>query len=116
MIRLEREVTYRGKTTRTVTYAITSLTRARASAWILLGLLRGRWPIENKAFYVLDVAFGEDACRVRTKTAPQALAALRTTALNFLRRQHLPITQTLREHAYNLQSLLTKLAKRNNPN
>ena len=116
MIRLEREVTLHGKTTRTVTYAITSLTRAQATAWILLWLLRGRWHIENKAFYVLDVAFGEDACRVRTKTAPQALAALRTAALNFLRRQKLPITATLREHAYNLQSLLSKLAKMNNRN
>ena len=32
-----------------------------------------------------DVALGEDACRVRTGHAPQALAALRNTVISLVR-------------------------------
>lgn len=116
LIRLEREVTCQGETTRSVTYAITSLSRQMAIANVLLWLLRGRWQIENKAFHVLDVAFGEDASRIRTRSAPHIMAAIRAAALNFLRKLDLPITHTLREHALRPDKLLTRLAKFNNPN
>jgi hypothetical protein len=116
LIRLEREVTCRGRTTRSVVYAITSLPRERANAKTLLWLLRGRWHIENKAFHVLDVAFGEDASRIRTRSAPHVLAAIRAAALNILRKLGLPVTHTLREHAQRPDRLLARLARFNNPN
>jgi predicted transposase YbfD/YdcC len=78
---------------------VTSLSREQADASRLLSLLRGRWRIENSVFHVLDVVFGEDASRVRTKQSPSVLAAVRAAALNFLRKLKLPVAATLREHA-----------------
>jgi predicted transposase YbfD/YdcC len=65
---------------RTVTvYAITSLTFNQASPARLADLLRGHWAIENGLHYVRDVTFSEDASQVRTGTAPQVMATLRTS-------------------------------------
>ena len=110
LIKLEREVRAK-KQTKTVTHVITSRSRTAANASTLLALARGRWQIENKVFYLTDTVFGEDASRVRTKSAPRVLAILRTTALNFIRKHGLPITQTVRAHTYNIETLLAKLEK-----
>ena len=74
--RIERTVTRRGKLSREVAYAITSL-GPRSGPPVLLRLWRGHWRIENQLHYVRDVTFGEDASSVRTGAAPQVLAALR---------------------------------------
>lgn len=47
--------------------------------------VRTHWGIENKLHWVLDVAFNEDASRVRKDHAPQNLALIRHVALNLLR-------------------------------
>ena len=47
--------------------------------------IRAHWGIENSLHWVLDVAFGEDDCRVRKDHAPQNFATLRKIALNLLR-------------------------------
>jgi Transposase DDE domain len=75
------------KTEREVSYAITSLPPARASAARLLQLHRGHWGIENRAHWVRDVTFDEDRCQVRSGAAPQALAACRNLVLALLRRR-----------------------------
>ena len=49
--------------------------------------VRGHWGIENALHWVLDVAFREDECRVRTDHAPQNLATLRQLAVNLLRQE-----------------------------
>ena len=67
-----------------VGYVITSLDRGRADAARLLALIRAHWGIENELHHVRDVSLGEDACRVRTGSSPQVLAALRNTALHLL--------------------------------
>jgi hypothetical protein len=77
-----RERTVKGKTTVEVAYGITSLTPAAADAARLLGLVREHWRIENCLHYVRDVTLGEDACRVRTGSAPQVLAALRNATIH----------------------------------
>jgi predicted transposase YbfD/YdcC len=46
--------------------------------------VRGHWGIENQEHYILDVAFREDACRIRRENAPANLATLRHMALNLL--------------------------------
>jgi predicted transposase YbfD/YdcC len=47
--------------------------------------VRSHWRIENSMHWVLDMAFGEDHCRVRTDNAAQNLAILRRITLNLLR-------------------------------
>lgn len=51
----------------------------------LMSAIRAHWGIENSLHWVLDVAFGEDDCRVRRDHAPQNLATLRKLTLNLLR-------------------------------
>ncbi|MFD1558849.1 ISAs1 family transposase [Paraburkholderia silviterrae] len=48
--------------------------------------VRSHWHIENSLHWVLDVAFGEDQCRVRVENAAQNFAILRRMALNLLKR------------------------------
>lgn len=81
---LTRERTIRGQKTVEVVYGITSLTPERADAAALLALVRDHWGIENALHYVRDVTLGEDACRVRSGSAPQVLAALRNTVVYLL--------------------------------
>jgi predicted acylesterase/phospholipase RssA/predicted transposase YbfD/YdcC len=77
---LERRVWQRGRGERLETAcAITSLLPEEASAEELLALWRGHWGIETRLHYVRDVTLGEDACRVRSGHAPQALAAVRNS-------------------------------------
>jgi predicted transposase YbfD/YdcC len=68
-----------------ITYGVTSLTPAEASAAQLEALWRGHWTIENRVHRVRDVTWGEDASQVRIGHAPQALAALRNGLLSLLR-------------------------------
>ena len=49
--------------------------------------VRAHWGIENGLHWVLDVAFAEDTCRVRTGHAAHNLALLRRFALNLLRQE-----------------------------
>lgn len=44
-------------------------------------LLRGHWSIENQLHWVLDVIFGEDACKARKDNSPLNLNVLRKIAL-----------------------------------
>ena len=53
----------------------------------LLQATRHHWGIENKLHWVLDVAFGEDDCRLRVGHGPQNLALLRQIALNLLHQE-----------------------------
>ena len=49
-------------------------------------VIRSHWGIENRLHWVLDLAFHEDASRVRADHAPENLAIIRHLALNLLRR------------------------------
>lgn len=55
-----------------------------SQATVLLNAIRTHWAIENSLHWVLDVSFGEDACRIRRDCAPQNFALLRHLALNLL--------------------------------
>ena len=82
---LTRERTEKGKTTVEVVYGITSLSRERADAERLLGLVRAHWGIENGSHYRRDVTLGEDQSRVRKGSAPEILAGLRNSIIHLVK-------------------------------
>lgn len=84
--RLTRQRIVHGKQSTETVYAITSLTADKADPARLLSLSRAHWGIENCLHYVRDVTYREDQARSNAGNAPQALAALRNTALTMLRR------------------------------
>lgn len=49
--------------------------------------VRGHWAIENALHGVLDIAFREDDCRIRTGHAPENFARLRPIAFNLLKQE-----------------------------
>jgi len=67
----------------------------------LLAAVRAHWGIENSVHWVLDVAFDEDASRIRKDHAARNMATLRRLALNLLRQdgQHKRGVQTRRQRA-----------------
>jgi len=57
----------------------------QADAQLFLQAVREHWGIENGCHWVLDVCFGEDACRSRKGHAAENLAYIRRMALSMLR-------------------------------
>lgn len=97
--KLVRQRTIRGKTTSETAYGITSLSRDKADAARLLELTRQHWGVEM-LFWVRDVTFGEDACRVRSGNAPAILSALRNACCTLLDHAgHANKAAALRRHA-----------------
>ena len=88
VFRLQRRRTAKksGKESEEIVYGVTSLSRERASGEELLKLVRGHWRIENQSHWVRDVTYGEDQSQVRVGSLPQAMAALRNTAIGLMRR------------------------------
>ena len=84
--RIERIRELKDRCSREVVYAITSCDPGKHRPAALLQLSRDHWAIENCLFHVRDVTFGEDRCRVRSGSAPRALAELRNAALTLIRR------------------------------
>jgi predicted transposase YbfD/YdcC len=85
-LRITRRVRdLRSRRWRTVTvYAVTSLTATRASPARLADYVRGHWGIEA-LHHIRDTTYAEDTSRVRTGTAPRAMASLRNLAIGILR-------------------------------
>jgi predicted transposase YbfD/YdcC len=83
--RIERIREHKTYCSREVIYAITSLPADKRAPADLLRLSRDHWQIENGLFHVRDVTFKEDASRVRSGAAPEALADLRNATLNLIR-------------------------------
>ncbi len=67
-----------------VRYYISS---AELTAEQLAVSVRSHWAIENSLHYVLDVAMGEDACRIRRDDSAEVLAGFRHIALNLLKNE-----------------------------
>lgn len=99
------------KTSCETVYGITSLPRHQARAARLLDLNRHHWTIENGVFYVRDETLGEDRSRIRTRSGPQVMAALRNAALSLLRMTgSTNISASLRDCSWNIQLVKKLLA------
>ena len=103
--RIERVVLKKGKETREIAYAITSLSAEQATAAQLLSYNRGHWGIES-LHWVRDVSFGEDACREKRPHVAQNLASLRNACLSLLRLNgHNGILSSLRHFSWKITDL-----------
>ena len=94
----------KGKISRETSYIITSLSPQQATPAQLLRLVRGHWGIENRLHWVRDVTFDEDRCQVRTRSAPQVMAAFRNLVIGLFRLTGVRnIAAALRTHAWHAQ-------------
>jgi predicted transposase YbfD/YdcC len=99
-----------GKRTEATRYFITSVPRKVAGASELLRWTRGHWSIENKSHHVRDVTFGEDASRIRKRSGPEVMAAIRNATIGFLRSTGITnIAEALRRNASRVEDLFAKL-------
>ncbi|MEV3913088.1 hypothetical protein [Streptomyces canus] len=73
-----------GKVETKTVYAVTSLPPEQAGPAQLAELEQNHWSVEA-LHHVRDVTFSEDASRVRTDTAPRAMATLRNLAIGLMR-------------------------------
>lgn len=107
---VESEVVKDGTTTHETRYFITSVSRAVADAAQLLQWARGHWSIENRSHYVRDVTMSEDSSRIRKRSGPQVMAALRNATIGFLRTMgQANIAESLRRNASQVGELFAKL-------
>ncbi len=82
MVESERQC--EGQISRELRYYISSLS---PNAKQLAESIRSHWAIENPLHWVLDVAFREDECRIRTGNAAENFALLRHLALSALNQE-----------------------------
>jgi len=95
-----RRIVTTGKATLERVYGVTDLTAEQADATELARRVRDHWGIENKIHHVRDTTYAEDASRIRTGTAPRAMASLRNLAIGALRLiDQTNIAAGLRHHA-----------------
>ncbi|OAS13447.1 hypothetical protein A5481_31085 [Methylobacterium platani] len=83
--RIERIRETKGRMSREIAYAVTSLTPEQADPDALLALWRDHWLIENRLHWRRDVILREDDSRIRTGAGPQAMAALRNAMLHLVK-------------------------------
>lgn len=83
VVLVERTRRLWNKTTHEVQFYLSSLPPESLQ---IAPAVRQHWGIENGLHWVLDVTFGEDACRVRSLHAPHNLSLLRRFAVNALNR------------------------------
>jgi predicted transposase YbfD/YdcC len=89
VFKIEREVEEltTGKRRREVSYGITSLNQQQADAARLLASQRQHWQIENGLHYRRDKTLREDASRLRTGQAVQAMAVINNLVIGLVLRQ-----------------------------
>jgi predicted transposase YbfD/YdcC len=94
MIESLRDV--KGKVSLEKRYFISSITNAQRFEEVV----KRHWAIENEEHWILDVQFGEDACRVRKDHSAENFAFIRRMALNILRRNESAKKISLKRRIY----------------
>ncbi len=84
VVAAELECTRDAKTSLDRRYFITSLPPEPVK---LAHAVRSHWGIENSLHWVLDVVFGEDSSRARTRNAASNLSSLRRLAHNLIKKE-----------------------------
>ncbi|WP_431964880.1 ISAs1 family transposase [Actinacidiphila sp. bgisy160] len=74
----------RGKIQHKTVYVVTSLAPDQAGPSYLAQLVQDHWSVEA-LHHVRDVTFAEDASKIRTGSAPRAMATLRNLAIGLMR-------------------------------
>ena len=95
---IERTVIHKASGKRSVehAYGITSHRPDSASPQRLLALNRGHWCVES-AHHILDTAFDEDRCRIRTGHGPENTSRLRRFAIGLIRTHSHSVAAALRK-------------------
>lgn len=83
-IKRRRVNTKTGKVQTKTVYAVTSLTPGQADPAHLAELVQGHWSVEA-LHHIRDVTYAEDASKIRTGSAPRAMATLRNLAISLMR-------------------------------
>jgi predicted transposase YbfD/YdcC len=110
LVRIMREVDDAKTKTALRTETVYGVTSSRARRPVLLHASRGQWQIENGLHWVRDATMGEDASKVRSGSAPRALATLRNLAIGVLRLAGVTnIAQGLRQLSRRPEHALTLL-------
>ena len=97
-----------GQTTTEIVHFISSLGMSQATPAELLAYNRKHWSIENRLHRNKDTLLAEDASTIRTKNAPQTLAALRNFVLHILSKLHTSPT-IAREIAQNDRNMVIQM-------
>ena len=84
-IQITRRRKLRGKWSREICYAITSLTLTQATYTQLAAIIRGHWGIEDRLHWVRDLDWDEDRSQIRTASGPHIMASLRNLVITILR-------------------------------
>ena len=79
---VQSDRTIDGKATTALRFYISS---KAMTAEGMLNATRQHWEVENNLHWMLDVAFGEDACQTKDEYAAENLSTLRRIALNILK-------------------------------
>ena len=84
MVKVTSRRQVNGQTSTETRYYISSLPNDAAQT---LKAVRSHWGVENALHWVLDMAMGEDASRIRKDHAPENMALLRRMAVTLLRQE-----------------------------
>lgn len=86
IIRIDAKIkeTLSEKTSQETRYYISSLNPHAYSAKEFNQIIRSHWSIENSLHHVRDVAFREDASKIRSDQLPTVASLLRSFAINLL--------------------------------
>lgn len=112
----EETRTEKGKTSIERRYFVSSLA---PDAERFAATVRGHWGIENTLHYVLDVDYGEDACRIRTKNGAENMALIRKIAMTMVRQDKKPkrsIASKIKQMAWSEHYLEEMLFGPDSPN
>ncbi len=101
-----------------VVYGITSRPKDEAGSKEVLKIMRAHWSVENSCHYILDWAYREDHCRIRTGYGPENITALRRFAIGILKSKAVgSVTQKMRELGFKTRPVmdLLKMTKNSRP-